>query len=160
MKKKSRAENFRVMLKDEIEKQFMESFKAREEARVGTLRMLKSAVKNAEIEAQHPLSDEEVVAVVRRQMKQLTDALLDYEKGGRSDLVEKTKAEQEILKVFLPPALDEAALEKIVAEAITETGATSIKESGKVMGLVMKKVGGAADGNAVKAIVAKILPVG
>ncbi|MBF8280793.1 MAG: hypothetical protein HW383_566 [Candidatus Magasanikbacteria bacterium] len=159
--RKSRAESFRPMsLKDDIEKQFMVSFKARDDAKIGTLRLLKSAVKNAEIEARRLLTDEEVVAVVRRQVKQLTDALADYEKGGRADFVGKTKVEQAVLKVFLPPSMDPAALEKIVRDTAAETGATSMKDAGKVIGMVMKKVSGAADGNTVKAVLAKILPTG
>lgn len=130
------------------------------------MRMLKSAIQNAEIEKQGKLKDlsvkldeEEILALLRRQAKQLEEALADFVKGGRADLVEQTKAELAAVKAYLPAGLSDEDLKALVEEAVKETGASGPSDFGRLMGVVMKKVAGRADGNTVRAAVLKLLNV-
>ena len=121
-----------------------------------TLRLLDSAIKNAEIEnkkRETGLSDEEVIEVVARGVKQRKDSVAQYEAGGRPELAENEKAEIEILSVYMPAQLAEDEIRKIVKEIISASGVTSKSEMGKVMGQAMGKLKGQADGNIVKKIV-------
>lgn len=119
--------------------------------------MLWSAIRNEEIEKLRELSDEETQAVVGRQMKQLADALKDFETGGRADLVAQTKQELQTLATYLPAQLPEDELRRIVEASIREVGATSAADVGKVMGAVMKAAKGKADGNRVRSLVSELL---
>jgi len=127
--------------------------KAREQTRVSTLRMLMAAMKNTQVEKGHELSDDEVVEVVSREAKRRRESMEAFEKGGRAELVEKEKAELAVLEAYLPQQLGEDELAALVDEAISETGASSPKEMGAVMKVVMGKVKGRADGAAVSAMV-------
>lgn len=133
------------------------AMKARDEARLSTLRMLTAAIKNAEIEKKRELSDDEAQDVVARQAKQLSDAMKDFESGGREDLLTKTKAELGVLRAYLPKQLGDDELRAVVEEVVAQTGATSAADMGKVMGAVMGKVTGQADGNRVRALVEEAL---
>lgn len=127
--------------------------KARDETRVGTLRMVMTAIKNAEVERGHPLSDEETVEMIAREAKRRRESIDAFSKGGREDLVAKERAELAILEAYLPAALSEAELLALVDEAILETGAIMPADMGKVMKAVMPKVRGRADGGAVSSAV-------
>lgn len=116
------------------------------------LRMASAAIKNEEIEKQHELNDEEVQAVIARQVKQLTDAQKDFEAAGRDDLKEQAQKEIDILSSYLPRQLSDEELEKIVDEVFA---AVQAKNVGQIIGQVMQKVKGQADGNRVKQIVEK-----
>lgn len=116
---------------------------------LNTIRMLKSAVKNAAIEkggADAELEDAEVMAVVRKEVKKRQDSIEQYEKAGRDELAEQEKAEIEILNGYLPEPLSTEEIEKIVDAAIAEVGATSRKEMGQVMKIVQAEIAGRADG--------------
>jgi len=121
------------------------------------LRILLSAIKNEEIETKEPLSDEATLQVIARQKKQLQDALMDFERGGRADLVEKTQKEIAILDQYLPAQMPDEELDAMVASVIQETGARTPADMGRVMGAVMKQVGGKADGTRVREKVAAAL---
>jgi uncharacterized protein len=142
------------MIKDTITQKIGEAMKARDEVRLSTLRMLSSAINYEHIAKQHDLSEEEELNVVKKEAKKRKDAIEAYEKAGASDRAEKEKQELEILKEYLPEEIPEVELEKLVDEAITQTGATSLKDMGKVIGVVMGKVGSSADGSKV-ALMAK-----
>jgi uncharacterized protein len=134
------------------------AMKEKNEVVLSTLRMARSAIKNKQIDAVgKELSEDDVVAVLRTMIKQYKDALNDFQNAGRTDLADKQKAEIELLERYLPPAMSEADLEALCKKVIAESGATSAKDMGRVMGMVMKETGGNADGNTVRAIVQKLL---
>ena len=124
---------------------------------LAVLRLIKSAIKNEEIQLQKELSDEEVQSVVARQVKQLSDAAKDFEAGGRQDLVEQAKEEIQLMSIYLPEQMSDSELLSIVDKVIETTGAKTQSEVGKVMGLVMKQAKGKADGTKVREIVSKKL---
>jgi uncharacterized protein len=146
-----------MALIETINSDLKQALKDREEQRVSTLRMLSAALKNKKIELQHELEDTDVLAVVKTQVKQLKDSLASFEEGGRADLIEKAKAELEILEKFMPEAMSSDELEAIVKGVIEEVDATSKSDMGKVMGLAMGKVAGKADGGDVKKMVDQLL---
>lgn len=146
-----------MSLRDEIQSRQHAALKAGETAAVSTLRLLWSAIRNEEINVQHPLADAEVQAVAARQVKQLADALADYQKGGRADLAAPAKAEIELLSAYLPAQLSADELNALAARVVGELGAKGSADIGRVMAAVMKEVKGRADGNQVRAIVARLL---
>ena len=121
------------------------------------VRMIRSAVKNAEIDARRPLSDEEVMDILTREVKQRRDALQEFEKAGREDLADQAKAEIEVIQRYMPQPLTEAELTQVVEETIQEVGASSKADMGKVMSALMPKVKGRADGKQVNAAVQRLL---
>ncbi len=147
------------MIKTTINQQIAEALKAHDEARLTTLRMLSSALNYEFINKQHELSGDEEIAVVRREVKKRNDEIESYEAVLKSDpahvqeKIDKVAHEIEILKAYLPPEMSEEKLREIVDQAIKETGASSIKDMGRVMGIVKAKVGNAADGSKMAGIV-------
>ena len=110
--------------------------------RLSTLRMLKAALMNREVERGRALDDAESLQVVNSLVKQRRDSIEQFTKGGRQDLADKEAAEIRVLETYRPPAADQAAVDRAVAEAITETGATSVKDMGRVMKAAMAKLAG------------------
>jgi uncharacterized protein YqeY len=144
------------MLKQTILDDLKVAMKAGDTTKRDTLRMLDSMVKNVEIEKQKRetgLSDEEVLEVIGRAVKQRKDASAQYLAGGRQDLVDKENQEITILAAYLPAQLDEATVRETVKAVIAQVGATGMADIGKVMGPAMGKLKGQADGNLVKKIV-------
>jgi uncharacterized protein len=132
---------------------------ARDADRLGTLRLLKSAIGYAQIERKtENLSDADVIAIVQKEVKKRRDAAEQYEQGGRPELAAKEKQEISVLETFLPQALSTAELEQLVREAIQETGAASKKEMGKVIKAVQAKAAGRAEGRIVSEAVGRLLP--
>jgi uncharacterized protein YqeY len=142
-----------VSLKEIIDKDFIESYKAKEETKVSVLRMVKSAIKNSEISEKQVLTEEGIIKVLKKELKQRLDSISEYEKASRSDLVEKEKAEAVIIKSYLPADLSDEEYDRAVTDAILEIGATEMKDMGKVIALVMQKTKGSADGSKVSAMV-------
>jgi uncharacterized protein len=129
-----------------------------EPVRLGALRMLKAAFMNREIERGHALDDDEARQVVASLVKQRRDSIEQFTKGGRDDLARKEAAEIEVLDAYLPPPVDAALLDRVVGEAIAESGATSPKDMGKVMKAAMARLAGqTVDGKAVNELVRKKL---
>ena len=141
------------VLRDRIADEMRAAMKAREQTRVSTLRMLMASMKNTQVEKGHELSDDEVLEVVAREAKRRRESMEAFEKGGRSELVEKEGAELAVLEAYLPERLGDDQLAKLVDDAIAETGASTPKEMGAVMKVVMGKVKGRADGASVSAMV-------
>jgi len=138
-----------MALQKRIDEDLIAAMRAKDSARLGVLRMLKAALKNAAIDkagAQGELEDSEAMAVVRKQVKQRQDSIDSFEKGGRSELAEKERAEIAVLSSYLPQAMSGEELKRIVAETIAETGATSRAQMGAVMKALQQKVAGRADG--------------
>jgi len=147
------------MLREQIEKDYIDAFKSRNEFLVSSLRMLKAAMINAAIEKYKKTldTDEEVIEIVKREMKKLRDALIDFTKAGRADLIEKTQKEIVILEKYLPAAASEEQIKEVVKKVIDEIQPSGQSDFGKVMGVAMKELKGAADGNAVKKAVEELL---
>ena len=131
------------------------AMKAKDKETLAVLRMLKTAIQNDQIKAGRELNGEEELTVLSREMKQRKDSLSEFEKAGRDDLVEKVKVA--IVEKYMPQQLTEEEIRQLVQEVMTQTGATSPKDFGKVMGAMMPKVKGKADGNQVNAIVKELL---
>lgn len=134
-----------------------EAMKQKNELGLSTLRLVRSALKNKQIELGHEPADDEAQAVLKTLVKQYQDALTDFEKAGRADLAARQKEELEIVKAYLPAAMPPEELERLVREALISEGISSPSDMGKAMGAVMKAVAGRADGNTVRAIVQRIL---
>jgi uncharacterized protein len=125
--------------------------------RLQTIRMVRASIKNQEIELRRPLDDNDTLNILSRELKQRRDSLLDFERGGRDDLVSNVKAEIEIITEYLPQQLTEEEVKAIVVQTMQETGASSKADLGKLMGALMPKVKGLADGKLVNAIVQQSL---
>jgi uncharacterized protein YqeY len=144
------------MLKDQIQSDLKTAMIAKNEEGLSTIRMLKSALQYFEIQkggAGYEATDEDVIEVVGREIKKRKEAIEMYEKGGRAELAEKESRELELLKGYLPQQLSEEEIRDIVKNAISQTGASSIQEMGKVMGAIMPLTKGKADGQVVSQIV-------
>jgi uncharacterized protein YqeY len=145
-------------LTEQVRADMTEAMKARSADRLSTLRMLQSALKNEQINLKHELSDEEAMAIIRKSVKQRLDSIEQYTKANRPELAAKEAAEIETLKAYLPPELDDAALEAGLREIVTSTGAQSKKDMGKVMKEATAKYKGLADGKKIQEIVSRLLP--
>ncbi|MDR0921520.1 MAG: GatB/YqeY domain-containing protein [Lactobacillales bacterium] len=133
------------------------AMKAKDKESLQVIRMLKAALQNEQIKVNHDLTEDEELTVLSREMKQRRDSLTEFENAGRDDLAEKAKVEITIVGRYLPAQLSEEEVRSIITEAIAITGATSKADFGKVMGAVMPKVKGVADGNVVNSIVKELL---
>ena len=140
-----------------IDNDLKEAMKAKQAERLAVLRMLKTGLKNAAIEkggVAFELSDPDALAVVRKELKKRHDSIESFTKGGRPELAAKEAAEAEILSAYLPQALSPDELQRLVAECITDSGATSKAQMGAVMKLAVERAAGRADGKALSAAVA------
>jgi len=146
-----------MSLTQKVNDDMKEAMKAQDAARLSTLRMLKSALKNKQIDLQHELTDDEVVAVVKTQVKLLKDSFDAFDKASRADLAAPILKELTVLEAYLPAQMDDATVEAKVREALSAAGITAKADAGKAMGVAMKAVAGQADGSRVKAAVEKIL---
>ena len=138
-----------MSLADQIDSDLKDAMRARDTARLGVLRMMKSALKYAAIEksgAEGELDNAEATQVIRKQVKQRQDSIESFERGGRPELAEKEKAELAILNAYLPAAMSAEELTRVVREIIAEIGATSKAQMGAVMKALGPKVAGRADG--------------
>ena len=135
-----------MSLAEQIQQDIRAAMKERYRARVGALRMLGAALKNGEIEAGRPLTEEEERVVLRRQLKQREESAEAFRRAGREEQAASESAEAEIVRAYLPEPLAAEELEKIVETAIEETGATGLKDMGAVMGRAMALAGGRAQG--------------
>ena len=144
-------------LRDEIQRGREEALKGRQAEVLGILRVLWSSIRTEEIDARKELNDEEIIGIISRHVKQLQDALIDFTKGGRADLVEKTQREIQLLQSYLPQQLTDEEITNILSRLITANGPAGPKDVGKMMGLAMKEVKGVADGNRVRRILMELL---
>jgi len=143
-----------MTLKEQITADLTAAMKAREAARTSTLRMVKAAFMNREIEKRADLDEDESLKLLHSMVKQRRDSIEHYVKGGRQELADKEQAEIELIEDYLPQSASAEQIEAAVSEAINETGAASMKEMGKVMKAVQTKLAGQnADGRAVSEIV-------
>jgi uncharacterized protein YqeY len=131
--------------------------KAREKEKLGVLRMLQAAIKQAEIDGRKELDEAGVISVLSSYARKVKDQVSSYREAGREELLAVAQREQDLVASFLPSALSATELAGLVREAITETGATSPRDLGKVMKVIMPKVAGRADGAQVSATVKELL---
>jgi len=144
-------------LNERLNDDMKQAMKSQEKFKLTTIRMIRAAVKNQEIELKRPLEDDEVLAILSREIKQRKDSLQEFQKAGREDLTANLAAEIDIISVYLPQQLTEEEIKVIVQQTIQETGASSKAEMGKVMSALMPKVKGRADGKLVNQTVQQFL---
>ncbi len=146
------------MLQEQINKDYIEALKQKNIVKSSTLNFLRAQLKNMSIEKKkEALDDAEVITVIKKQVKQRQDSIEQFEKGGRLDLVQKERAELDILKAYLPQEASEQEIIAIVRECIKEVSASSVRDMGKVMKLVISKLAGRADNKKVSEIVRNTL---
>jgi uncharacterized protein YqeY len=147
-----------VSLIERIDTDVKTAMKEKNELKVSTLRMLKAAVKNKEIDKKvKTLSDSEVIEAIQKQVKQRKDSIAEFEKAGRTDLVNKEKGEMKVLEQYLPKAMGEDELKAIIKKAIETAGAKTKADIGKVMKEVMPQVAGRADGKTINQLASSLL---
>jgi uncharacterized protein YqeY len=140
-----------MALRDRVTEDMKTAMRAGEKERLATIRLILSAVKQREVDERITLDDSQVLAAIEKMIKQRKEAITQFEAGGRADLVAKETAEIGILQGYLPAQMSDAEVDALIVEAIASTGAASIKDMGKVMGVVKSKAQGRADMGAVSA---------
>lgn len=146
-----------MSIKDQLMADLKDAMKQKQGLRKSVITMLRAAVKQIEVDQRKELTDEEVIDVIVTQVKQKRSVIDEFLKGDREDLAEEAKEEIAVLEKYLPEQLSEEALKTIISDVISETGASSMKDMGKVMGIVNPKVKGRADGKTVSQIVKSFL---
>ncbi len=144
------------MLKQQLREEMTQAMREKDELKLSVLRMLISAITYYEIDkggAGYEATDEDVLVVIEKQVKQHKDSIEQFEKAGRQELADKEKKEMAILQTYLPEQMGEEEIKNLVKQAITQTGATTPQDMGKVMGALMPKTKGKADGSLVSRIV-------
>ena len=132
-------------LKEKMDQQFKHAMKARQEVVVSTLRLIRAAVKNKEIELRKTLDDAGIISVIQKLIKQTQESIEQFQKGKRDDLVKRAQEELSILKPYLPTLMSPADLEKNIRDIISKVGATSLKQMGDVMKVVSQNLAGKID---------------
>jgi hypothetical protein len=140
-----------VTLKERITEDMKTAMRSGDKDRLGIIRMLQAGIKQREVDERIVLDDTQVLSVLEKMIKQRREAIAQFEAGNRADLAAKEAAEIGVLQVYLPAQLSEAELDSLIADAIAQTGAATIKDMGKVMGIVKTKAAGRADMGAVGA---------
>lgn len=146
-----------MSLKDRLTNDFKEAMKAHDEIRKNTINLARAAIKQIEVDTRVELDEQGIIDILTKQVKLRKDALSDFEKAGRTDLIEAYNKEIEILEQYLPAQLTEEEIKEIVLQTKEELGVADKSGMGKLMGAVMPKVKGRADGNAVRSIVQSVL---
>lgn len=144
-----------MSLRDQIESDLISAMKAREEVKLSTLRMLKSAIGAFEVSGKEKIvaTEDDVLAILKREVKRRKESIRQFEEGGRQDLVASEQAELDILNTYMPEMIGEDQVRQVVEEVISSMEVTGMSDIGKVMGAVMGKLGGQAEGTLVKNIV-------
>ena len=140
-----------------LDQAFKEAMKARDEVAKRTLRMVRAAIKNAEIDRGTPLEEAAILAILQKEVKTRRETIAEAQKAGRADMVADTEAEIAVLQKFLPQPLSEAELESLAREAIAEAGAASPAQMGQAMRILMPRLQGRADGRQASQVVRRLL---
>jgi len=146
-----------MSLKAKLQQDLKEAMKAKDTFKRDTIRFLMSAIKQVEVDSRKELSDEDIIKIIQKSIKQREEAAAQYKEAKRDDLYEKEIKEAEILKSYLPEQLSDIELEDEVKKIIEEVGATSLKDMGKIMGVATKRLAGRADGKRINMMVKKLL---
>ena len=142
-----------MSLKERIQQDVKDAMRAREKSRLATIRLVTAAIKQREVDERIELDDAQVLAVLDKMVKQRRESISQFEKAGRDDLIAQEASELEIIQSYLPEQLTEAEITALIDAAMEATGATSIKDMGKVMGQLKPKLQGRADIGAVSAMI-------
>ena len=142
-----------MSLKEQITEDMKAAMRAKDSGRLATIRLLTAAIKQKEVDERIDVSDEQVLAIIEKMIKQRKDSISQFDAGGRQDLADIEKAELAILSTYMPAALSDAEVQAEVAAAVAAVGATGPQDMGKVMGVLKPKLAGRADMTAVSAIV-------
>ncbi|MGN1270953.1 MAG: GatB/YqeY domain-containing protein [Clostridia bacterium] len=145
------------MLKEKLMEDLKEAMKEKEILRKNVVQMIRASILQVEKDKQIELNDDQILEIIAKEAKKRKESLADYEKSGREDLINQIKEEIEIINKYLPEQMGKEEIEKIVKEIIEETGATSIKDMGKVMKIAKERIGTRADGKDISDAVKKIL---
>jgi len=146
-----------MSLKETIAQQLAGATKSKDTVRMDTLRMLRAAIKNREVEIRGELEDAEILRVIGSQIKQRKESIRQYEEAGRTDLAQKEGEEREILMSFMPEQISEEGVKRVVTEIVEELDAKDMKDIGRVMKAAMTRFAGSADGRVVNEIVRETL---
>jgi len=138
-------------LKAQLTDDMKAAMRSGDKSRLQTIRLILTAVKQQEVDTREEQSDDDIIASLTKMQKQRRESISQFEKAGRDDLVEKEQQELVVISDYLPEALDDSEIDKLIAEAMSTSGATSIKDMGKVMGILKPKLAGRADMGAVSA---------
>ena len=138
-------------LKERITEDMKAAMRAAHKERLGTIRLLQAAIKQREVDERVAMDDAQVLSIIEKMIKQRKESIVQFEAGGRPDLADKEKSEIAQLQDYLPAQLDAAEIDAIIKDAIASTGATSVKDMGKVMAVVKSKAAGRVDMGAVSA---------
>ena len=144
-------------LKDQIQDAMKTAMKAGDKERLAVIRLIMSAIKQVEVDERIEVDDSRALGILDKMVKQRRESISQFQSGGREDLASKEQAEIDIIAEFLPKALSEEEIERIVSDAISQTGAGSMKDMGKVMGIVKPQITGRADVGAVSAKIKSLL---
>ncbi len=142
-----------MSLKSRVVEDMKTAMRAKDSARLSTVRLLLAAMKQKEVDERVELADADVLAILEKMIKQRRESIAQFEKGARQDLADKEKAEIEVLSAYLPQKMGDAEVQQAVAAAISESGASGIKDMGKVMALLKPRLAGRADMGAVSGLV-------
>ena len=134
-----------MTLKDRLQEDMKAAMRSGEKDRLGTIRLIMAAVKQREVDERITLDDTQLLGVLEKMGKQRRESIVQFQAGGRADLVAKENAELAIINAYMPAPLADDELDALINEAITQTGASSIKDMGKVMGIIKAKAQGRAD---------------
>ena len=145
------------MLKEKLMEDLKSAMKEKDEIKKNTVQMVRAGILQIEKDKGIEVEDNQIIDIIAKEVKKRKDAAIDFEKGGREDLVEKNNKEIEILSAYLPKQLSREEIEAIVKEVIKEVNATTIKDMGKVMKSAKEKIGAAADGKTINEVVKSLL---
>jgi gatB/yqey domain protein len=146
-----------MSLMEQLTADMKTAMKQGEKERLSVIRLVRGAVRQVEIDGKKTLTDDEVIGVITKEVKMRRDSIEEFERGGRADLIEKTKMEIDLLMPYLPAQLTADEVKKIVEDTVAEVGAATAKDMGKVMGVLMPRLKGRADGKLVNEIVRSLL---
>lgn len=142
-----------MSLKTQINEDMKAAMRAKEAQRLSAIRLLLAAIKQREVDERTELDDQQIIGVIEKMIKQRRESIAQYEKASRTDLVEIENFELGVLQAYMPQQLSEAEIETAVAAAVTESGAQSVRDMGKVMAILKSRLAGRADMGAVSALV-------
>lgn len=146
-----------MSLKDQLRKDMFSASKAGKDLESEILKMAIATIKNAEIAEQKELEEADIIKILRKESKKIEDSINEFSKMGRNDLIEKETAQLEVINRYLPDLMSLDKVEEVVKSVIEKSGASDMRDMGKVMGMTMKELDGQADGNQVKEIVQRLL---
>ncbi|MFO7918414.1 MAG: GatB/YqeY domain-containing protein [Anaerolineae bacterium] len=146
-----------MSLKERLMSDLKDAMREGDQLRKDAIRMIRAAIKNREIERQQEITDEEITELISQEVKRRKEAIEMFEKGGREDLVDREKAQLEILLSYMPEQLSREEIEKVVQDIVEDMNATSIRQLGPVMGKAMEELKGRAEGSVVNEVAREIL---